>query len=118
MIEHKGFLSDVADNARVNVIVVDSANPDFFIAHVDMSLDADTVGEVAKQAPEGLNPFLASSETLRNQPQTTIVKITGIARGGGAEFVAAANMSFAALGHGKLAQWEVLMGIVPSGGAT
>ncbi len=116
--ELKGFLADVAIDKSVKVIVFDSANPDFFIAHVDMTLQLEDVGELAKAVPEGLNPFQALSETLRNQPQVTIVKLSGIARGGGAEFVAAADMSFAAIGHGKLAQCEALMGIVPGGGAT
>ena len=111
-------LTRIADDTSVKVIVVDSANPDFFIAHVDMTLDAQAVGELAKQAPEGLNPFQALNERVRHQPQVTIVKLAGIARGGGAEFVAAADMSFAAIGQGCLSQCEALMGIVPGGGAT
>lgn len=118
MTELNDFLTDTAGNPTVKVIVFDSANTDFFIAHVDMTLDADAVGELAQKAPERLNPFQALSETLRNQPQITIIKLAGIARGGGAEFVAAADMSFAAIGRGELAQCEVLMGIVPGGGAT
>ena len=116
--ELKKFLVDTAANEAVKVIVFDSANPDFFIAHVDMTLDSEAVEELAKGAPAGLNPFQAFNEMLRNQPQVTIVKLAGIARGGGAEFVAAADMSFAAIGHGALAQCEGLMGIVPGGGAT
>lgn len=112
------FLTTIASDTRVKVIVFDSADPDFFIAHVDMTLDAQAVGELAQQAPEGLNPFQALNETVRNQLQVTIVKLAGIARGGGAEFVAAADMSFAAIGQGSLSQCEVLMGIVPGGGAT
>lgn len=116
--ELKQFLADTAANEAVKVIVFDSANPDFFIAHVDMTLDGGAIETLAKDAPAGLNPFQALNELLRNQPQVTIVKLAGIARGGGAEFVAAADMSFAAIGHGALAQCEVLMGIIPGGGAT
>lgn len=118
MMELKGFLTDIAGNSMVKVIVFDSANPDFFIAHVDMTLDENAIGELVKQAPEGLNPFQDLSEILRNQPQVTIIKLAGITRGGGAEFVAAADMSFAAIGRSALAQCEALMGIVPGGGAT
>ncbi|MEN3150527.1 enoyl-CoA hydratase/isomerase family protein [Neorhizobium sp. IRAMC:178] len=74
--------------------------------------------EIAREAPEGLNPFQAFGELLREQPQVTIVKLAGLARGGGAEFVAAADMAFAAEGRAGLAQCEALMGITPGGGAT
>lgn len=78
----------------------------------------DIVGQLAAQAPEGVNVFQAVGELLRHQPQVTIVKLAGIARGGGAEFVAAADMTFAAREQARLGQIEVLMGIVPSGGGT
>ncbi|WP_242010331.1 enoyl-CoA hydratase-related protein [Acetobacter conturbans] len=74
--------------------------------------------ELAHDAPEGLNPFQAFGELLRTQPQVTIVKLAGFARGGGAEFVAAADMAFAAEGRTALAQCEALMGITPGGGGT
>ncbi|WP_224368767.1 enoyl-CoA hydratase/isomerase family protein [Hyalangium versicolor] len=120
MREIRGFLASVRDLPSVTVIVFDSANPDFFIAHVDMSLidDPHAFDELAKDAPVGLNVFQDFAETLRRQPQLTIVKLAGIARGGGAEFVAAADMSFAASGRGRLSQCEALMGIIPGGGAT
>jgi enoyl-CoA hydratase/carnithine racemase len=57
-------------------------------------------------------------ELLRHQPQVTIVKLAGMARGGGAEFVVAADMAFAAIGRGGIGQIEALMGIVPGGGGT
>ncbi|ALG11765.1 enoyl-CoA hydratase/isomerase family protein [Kibdelosporangium phytohabitans] len=106
------------DSARV--IVFDSADPDFFIAHVDMSLvDApDAFDDLAAEVPDGLNVFQALGELVRHQPQVTIVKLAGLARGGGAEFVTAADMAFAAIGTAGLGQVEALMGIVPGGGAT
>ncbi|MFE2337792.1 enoyl-CoA hydratase/isomerase family protein [Streptomyces coelicoflavus] len=48
----------------------------------------------------------------------TIVKLAGRARAGGAEFVAAADMTFAARETAGIGQSEVLMGIVPGGGGT
>ena len=120
MSELRDFLAAVHHDATVKVIVFGSADPDFFIAHVDMTLgeDPDAVAELIAQAPEGLNPFQALSEQLRHQPQVTVVKLAGVARGGGAEFVAAADMSFAAIGRAGLGQIEALMGIVPGGGGT
>ncbi|WP_158800197.1 enoyl-CoA hydratase/isomerase family protein [Pedobacter sp. L105] len=120
MKELKQLLNDLSTDKMVKVIVFDSINPDFFIAHVDINIleEQAILEELGKAAPEGLNIFQAVGEMLREQPQITIVKLKGIARGGGAEFVAAADMSFASLERGKLAQCEALMGIIPGGGAT
>jgi enoyl-CoA hydratase/carnithine racemase len=114
------LLRTLQDDESARVIVFDSADPDFFIAHVDMSLvDAPhAFDELAASAPEGVNVFQALGEQLRHQPQVTIVKLAGMARGGGAEFVAAADMAFAAIGRAGIGQIEALMGIVPGGGGT
>lgn len=120
MKELRKLLGDLAIDPGVKVIVFDSLNPDFFIAHVDINIldEQEILEELGKLAPEGLNIFQAVGEMLRKQPQVTIVKLKGIARGGGAEFVAAADMCFASKENGKLGQIEALMGIIPGGGAT
>jgi enoyl-CoA hydratase/carnithine racemase len=114
------LLWDLRADESIAVIVFESANPEYFIAHVDMNLgeQMDVLNELAAQIPEGVNVFQALGELLRNQPQVTIVKLAGIARGGGAEFVAAADMTFAARETARIGQIESLMGIVPSGGGT
>ncbi|WP_431953904.1 enoyl-CoA hydratase/isomerase family protein [Nocardia lijiangensis] len=120
MSDLRALLTSLRDDDSVRVIVFDSADPDFFIAHVDMSLvDApDAFDELAADIPEGVNVFQALGELLRHQPQVTIVKLAGLARGGGAEFIAAADMAFAAIGRAGIGQIEGLMGIVPGGGGT
>ncbi|MFS7192647.1 enoyl-CoA hydratase/isomerase family protein [Serratia proteamaculans] len=120
MSELSRFLISVRDDPNTRVLVFQSANPEFFIAHVDMTLidEPHAFDELARHAPEGLNTFQAFGELLRAQPQVTIVKLAGLARGGGAEFVAAADMAFAAEGLAGIAQCEALMGITPGGGAT
>lgn len=80
--------------------------------------DPDAIAALMPCAPEGLNPFQALNERLRRQPQVTIVELAGLARGGGAEFLTAADMAFAAIGTSGLGQIEALMGIVPGGGGT
>ncbi|RBM09381.1 enoyl-CoA hydratase/isomerase family protein [Streptomyces sp. PT12] len=102
------------------MIVFDSADPEFFIAHVDMTLiDApDAFDTFATDLPDGVNVFQALGELLRHHSQVTIVKLAGLARGGGAEFVTAADMTFAAIGRAGIGQIEALMGIVPGGGGT
>ncbi|MFD0657114.1 enoyl-CoA hydratase/isomerase family protein [Thermocatellispora tengchongensis] len=114
------LLTTLREDETAKVVVFESADPEFFIAHVDMTLvdDEEAAADPTAGAPAGLNVFQALGEALRTQPQVTIVKLAGMARGGGAEFVAAADMSFAAIGRAGLGQMEVLGGIVPGGGGT
>jgi enoyl-CoA hydratase/carnithine racemase len=120
MADLRRLLADLRDDDSARVIVFDSANPDFFIAHVDMSLidEPDAFDGFTAGLPDGVNVFQGLGELLRSQPQVTIVKLAGIARGGGAEFVAAADMTFAATESAGLGQIEALMGIVRGGGGT
>lgn len=118
MTDLRSLLTALRDDGSVRVVVFDSADPEFFIAHVDMSSTPEALVELAATAPEGSNVFQALGEMLRGQPQVTIVKLAGKARGGGAEFVAAADLAFAAIGRAGLGQVEALMGIVPGGGGT
>ncbi|WP_432493481.1 enoyl-CoA hydratase/isomerase family protein [Kineococcus gypseus] len=117
-------LATVLDGLRVDastrVIVFSSANPGFFLAHVDLRLaeQLEVLRELAADAPEGTNVFQALGERIRHQPRVTIVELAGKARGGGAEFVAAADLAFAARESAGIDQVESLMGIVPSGGGT
>ncbi|WP_432837821.1 enoyl-CoA hydratase/isomerase family protein [Dactylosporangium sp. CA-092794] len=120
MAELMTLLTSLRDDAAARVVVFESADPEFFIAHVDMTLvdDENAVADPTAGAPEGLNVFQALGEAVRTLPQVTIVKLAGLARGGGAEFVAAADMNFAAIGRAGLGQMEALGGIVPGGGGT
>lgn len=120
MLEIRHLLTALREDESVRVIVFDSTDPDFFIAHVDMTLGGEPgdVDRLTDGLPEGLNPFQAVGEMLRHQPQVTIVKLTGTTRGGGAEFVVAADMAFAAIGSASIGQVEALMGILPGGGGT
>ncbi|MFF3090946.1 enoyl-CoA hydratase/isomerase family protein [Streptomyces nojiriensis] len=120
MADLRHLLTALKDDYSVRLIVFDSANPEFFIAHVDMSLvdTPDAFDKLAADLPDGVNVFQALGELLRHQPQVTIVKLAGMARGGGAEFVTAADMAFAAIGRAGIGQIEALMGIVPGGGGT
>lgn len=119
MRELRHFLTSIREDRAIRVVVFESANSDFFIAHVDMTLidDPQAFDEIAQDVPVGLNVFQALAEMVRAMPQVTIAKLAGIARGGGAEFIAACDMAFGAIGEAGLGQIEALMGIVPSGGA-
>ncbi len=113
------LLGKLRDDRSVRVIVFSSADPEFFLAHVDIHIldEMDDLREIADRTPH-VNLFQGVGELLRHQPQVTIVKLAGTARAGGAEFVAAADLAFAARETAGLGQSEVLMGIVPGGGGT
>nr|UUG47335.1 enoyl-CoA hydratase [Amycolatopsis sp.] len=112
-------LGTLREDRSVRVIVFSSADPEFFLAHVDIHIlgEMDELREIADRNPDA-NLFQGVGELLRHQPQVTIVKLAGKARAGGAEFVAAADLAFAARETAGLGQTEVLMGIVPGGGGT
>ncbi|WP_413760878.1 enoyl-CoA hydratase/isomerase family protein [Streptomyces sp. MMBL 11-3] len=113
------LLGTLRDDRSVRVIVFSSANSEFFIAHVDIHIldEMDELRGIADRNPDA-NLFQGVGELLRHQPQVTIVELAGKARAGGAEFVAAADMTFAARESAGIGQSEVLMGIVPGGGGT
>jgi len=115
------FASAVRADEQVRVIVFQSADPEFFIAHGDMHFITDPAALVefmAAAKPSPLNPMQELHEQLRTLPQVTIAKIAGLARGGGNELLMALDMRFAASGRTGLAQPEVQMGIMPGGGGT
>jgi enoyl-CoA hydratase/carnithine racemase len=115
------FVATVRADEQVRVIVFQSADPEFFLAHGDINFIADPASLAAFMGsvpPSPLNPMQELHEQLRTLPQVTIAKISGLARGGGNEFLLALDMRFAASGRTGLAQPEVLMGIIPGGGGT
>ncbi|MEZ0156731.1 enoyl-CoA hydratase/isomerase family protein [Streptomyces althioticus] len=125
----RAFIARVRDDAGVRVIVFQSADPEFFIAHGDMAYltDPDALPETTRAAiaaapdaavPEGLNILQALSDEVRSLPQVTIGKLAGFARGAGNEFFMSLDMRFAAIGASGQGQPESLMGILPGGGGT
>jgi enoyl-CoA hydratase/carnithine racemase len=107
----------LAADETIRAVVVDSANPDFFIAHADVTLIQQLPTD-ASTRPTELSVFHAMVERFRTMPKATIAKIEGIARGGGSEFVLSCDMRFGALGRAVLAQPEVALGIIPGGSGT
>lgn len=105
-----------ADGA-VRVVVFDSADPEFFIAHADVAL-IQRLPATPPPKPTALVFFHAMVDRFRTMPKATIAKIEGRARGGGSEFVLSLDMRFGALGRAVLAQPEVALGIIPGGSGT
>jgi enoyl-CoA hydratase/carnithine racemase len=104
-------------DAQVRAVVVDSADPDFFIAHADVELIL-AASEETREAPREPSFFQQMVDRYRTMPKATIALIEGICRGGGSELVLSMDMRFAALGKAALAQPEVAVGIIPGGSGT
>ena len=110
-----------ADDA-VRVVVLASANPDFFIAHFDVGLilrfpaDAPAATPPAADAP--LPPFHQLCEALRTMPKATIAVVEGRAGGGGSEIALSCDMRFALRDRAVFNQPEVALGILPGGSGT
>jgi enoyl-CoA hydratase/carnithine racemase len=99
----------------LNVVVFDSANPDFYLGHYD------TEGDPARTAalpvgPTGMHAWLDLLVRLSRAPVVSIASIRGRARGAGSEFVLACDLRFASRENTSLAQFEVGTGVVPGGG--
>ncbi len=105
-----------ADEA-VKVMVFDSANPDFFIAHADVAGILELPTEVPPKS-DSLGPVHKIFERYRTLPKVSIAKIEGRARGGGSEFALSLDMRFGAMGKAILSQPEVGLGILPGGSGT
>jgi enoyl-CoA hydratase/carnithine racemase len=111
------FGREVEADLEVRVVVIDSADPEFFIAHADVNLILE-LPRGPQQAPAELSVFQAMVDRFRTMPKVTIAVIEGRARGGGSELVLAMDMRFAARGKALFAQPEVAVGIIPGGGGT
>jgi enoyl-CoA hydratase/carnithine racemase len=107
---------DLEADKSVRVVVLQSALPDFFIAHSGLG----RVGSASKMvsATRSFRFTQTIGERFRNMPKVTIAKIEGRARGGGSEIALAMDMCFAAVGKAIFGQPEVAVGLVPGGGST
>ena len=112
------FARRVATDDAVRVIVFDSADPDFFIAHTDATPFLGRLTDTPPPRSDTLGEGYAVRELFYALPQATIAKVEGRCRGGGNEFALALDMRFAALGRAVFCQFEVAVGCVPGGGGT
>ena len=105
-----------ADDA-VQVVVLCSANPAYFIAHFDVGLILNFPAD-PPQADAPLSPFHRMAEAWRTMPKATIAVVEGRAGGGGSEIALSCDMRFALRGQAVFNQPEVALGILPGGSGT
>jgi len=109
IVELGALMTDLEADPSVKVVVFQSANPDFFIAHFDIAK--------AAEQPEILGLWRDFVLRLSSTPVVSIAKIRGRTRGIGNEFVLACDMRFASRQNALFGNPEVGVGLIPGGGA-
>ncbi len=101
------------DSPSVTVVVFDSADPEYFMAHYDLLRADETSQELGATGLRRLPDF---TTRLTRLPAISIALIRGRARGVGSEFALACDIRFGSREHMVLAQLEVGLGVLPGGG--
>ena len=103
------LMTDLEADPSARVILFQTANPNFFIAHLDVAK--------AAERPEVLGLWRDFVLRLSSTPVVSIAKIRGRTRGIGNEFVLACDMRFASRQNALFGNPEVGVGLIPGGGA-
>ena len=112
------LLDQVEQDGRVAVVLFDSANPDYFLAHY--AVDAD-MSPLEVLQPPAASPWLHWASLLirlSKAPAVTISALRGRARGAGSEFALATDIRFASRERAVLGQFEVGIAAIPGGAPT
>ena len=100
----------------LRVIVFESALPDFYLSHFDLT---GRLGNVMSAiGPTGLPILMDTFVRLTQAPVVSLARIRGCVRGVSSEFVLACDMRFASRENTKLGHPELGVGLHPGGGGT
>jgi enoyl-CoA hydratase/carnithine racemase len=109
------LLREAEKDETIRVLVFRSADPDYFISHVDVTRAKELREKVADATGE---PSLALVfDHMSRSRLITIAQIEGRVRGGGSEFVLACDMRFAAREKAVFGQFESAFDVIPGAGA-
>ena len=101
-------------DAAIRVLVFKSADPAYFISHVDVTRIKENREAAAKLTGEASIGLLFRH--LSASRLVTIAQIEGRVRGVGSEFVLCCDMRFAALESAIFGQFEPAFGVIPGAG--
>src|SRR5216683_874718 len=110
------LLARMDASPSLRVVVFESANPEFYLAHFDLT--GKTGNITTAVGPSGLPILMDTFVRLSKSPVVSIAKIRGCVRGVSSEFVLACDMRFASRENTLLGQPEVGVGVHPGGGGT
>lgn len=108
------LMDDLEADDAVRVVVFDSANPEFFMAHVDL-LRAEEFDQTPQPAT-GLVAWPDLAVRFERAPFVTVSAIRGRARGVGSEFALATDIRFASREKAVLCHPELGFAFIPGGG--
>jgi enoyl-CoA hydratase/carnithine racemase len=112
----QGLLARMDASPSLRVVVFESANPEFFLAHFDLT---GKIGNIMTAVgPSGLPILTDTFVRITRSPVASIAKIRGCVRGVSSEFVLACDMRFASRENTSLGHPEVGVGLHPGGGGT
>jgi enoyl-CoA hydratase/carnithine racemase len=114
----QNLLARMDTSPSLRVVVFESANPEFYLAHFELKDTTRTLGLLKTVGPSGFPSLLDTFVRLTKSPTVSIAKIRGRARGVASEFLLACDMRFASRENTALAQVEVGSGVHPGGGGT
>jgi enoyl-CoA hydratase/carnithine racemase len=101
------------------VVVLKSANPDFFLSHFDVNAILQFPIDAPACREDYFNAFFHDvCERLRLMNKVTIAQIEGRVGGGGSELAMSCDMCFGVRGKTFVNQMEVALGILPGGTGT
>jgi enoyl-CoA hydratase/carnithine racemase len=109
IVELGTLMTEIEADRSVKVVVFQSLNPDFFVAHLDVAK--------AAERPEVLGLWREFVLRLASAGVVSIAKVRGRTRGIGNEFVLACDMRFASRQKALFGNPEVGVGLIPGGGA-
>src|ERR1700682_6709237 len=110
------LLARMDASPSLRVAVFESANPEFFLAHFDLT---GKIGNIMSAVgPSGLPILTDTFVRITRSPVASIAKIRGCVRGVSSEFVLACDMRFASRENTLLGHPEVGVGVHPGGGGT
>jgi enoyl-CoA hydratase/carnithine racemase len=112
----QGLLARMDASPSLRVVVFESANPEFFLAHFDLT--GNTGNITTAVGSSGLPILTDTFVRITRSPVASIAKIRGCVRGVSSEFVLACDMRFASRENTLLGQPEVGVGLHPGGGGT
>ena len=110
------LLARLDASASVRVVVFESAIPEFYLSHFDLT--GKTGNITTAVGPSGLPILLDTFVRLTRSPVASIAKIRGCVRGVSSEFALACDMRFASRENTLVGQPEVGVGLHPGGGGT
>src|SRR6266481_7009160 len=110
------LLARMDASPSLRVVVFESANPEFYLAHFDLT--GKTGNITTAVGPSGLPILVDTLVRLTKSPVASIAKIRGCVRGASSEFVLACDMRFASRENTLLGHPEVGVGVHPGGGGT